>query len=155
MRTNYKVMACFLGPMLVCAACRAGDYSGSSPSAPRPPRPLEDSMPAMKPLKPETQQKLQQLLDAAVSQNRGHGGGVLRIESLRDGLMWESASGQLEHKGEPMTPRDRFEVASITKLVTATCVMSLQEAGRVDLDAPLVHYLDRDLMRELLIIDGH
>jgi SSS family transporter len=43
---------------------------------------------------------------------------------------------------EPMTTNTIFDMASLTKcLVTATAVMQLVEAGKVDVDAPVVKYL--------------
>lgn len=38
-------------------------------------------------------------------------------------------------------PDSIFEIASMTKAVTATAVMQLVEAGRIDLDAPIARYL--------------
>ena len=38
-------------------------------------------------------------------------------------------------------PDSVFEIASMTKAVTATAVMQLVEAGRIDLDAPVARYL--------------
>jgi CubicO group peptidase (beta-lactamase class C family) len=38
-----------------------------------------------------------------------------------------------------------FRIGSISKLVTATAVMQLVEAGTVDLDSPVIQYLDFDL----------
>lgn len=42
----------------------------------------------------------------------------------------------------PVTADTMFHIASITKTVTATAVMMLAQAGRVDLDAPANRYLD-------------
>lgn len=39
--------------------------------------------------------------------------------------------------GEPLRPDTRFQAASISKLVTAVCVVDLAEEGRVSLDRPV------------------
>jgi CubicO group peptidase (beta-lactamase class C family) len=41
----------------------------------------------------------------------------------------------------PVTPQTPFLLASVSKPLTATAVMQLVEAGRVELDAPVVRYL--------------
>ncbi len=43
--------------------------------------------------------------------------------------------------GRPVTPRTPFLLASVSKPFTATAVMQLVEAGRVDLDLPVRRYL--------------
>jgi len=43
--------------------------------------------------------------------------------------------------GVPFTAETRFPIASVTKTYTATAVMALVEAGRIDLDAPVQRYL--------------
>jgi len=44
--------------------------------------------------------------------------------------------------------KDRFYVASVSKLFTATAVLQLYERGRVRLDDDVNHYLKRDLIEE-------
>jgi D-alanyl-D-alanine carboxypeptidase len=41
----------------------------------------------------------------------------------------------------PVTERTRFHIGSVGKHITALAVMQLVDAGRVDLDAPLGHYV--------------
>ena len=41
----------------------------------------------------------------------------------------------------PVDADTLFQIGSISKTVTATAAMRLVEAGRLDLDAPLRHYL--------------
>jgi CubicO group peptidase (beta-lactamase class C family) len=53
-----------------------------------------------------------------------------RVEVAADGVAELGAD-------EPLTPGTSFRIASVTKPFTATLVMSLVEAGLVDLDAPL------------------
>lgn len=76
----------------------------------------------------------QEVLDRLVARNDGHGGGAARI-SGPDGVIWEGAAGLTAGPGSaPMTPDTPFEVASITKAVTAVVVMQLAEQGRLGLD---------------------
>jgi CubicO group peptidase (beta-lactamase class C family) len=44
-------------------------------------------------------------------------------------------------KGEPITPYTPFFIGSLTKSFTALAILQLIEAGLVDLDAPVQHYL--------------
>jgi len=43
--------------------------------------------------------------------------------------------------GRPVTPQTQFLIASVSKSFTALAVMQLVEAGKIDLDAPVQHYL--------------
>jgi CubicO group peptidase (beta-lactamase class C family) len=60
--------------------------------------------------------------------------------------VFEHAVG-LAHRGHgvPVTPGTRFEVASITKMVTAATAMSLVERGALKLDRPLIDFLPPEL----------
>jgi CubicO group peptidase (beta-lactamase class C family) len=49
--------------------------------------------------------------------------------------------GQARPRGELPTPQTPFFIGSLTKSITATAVMQLVEAGRVELDAPVQRYL--------------
>lgn len=42
---------------------------------------------------------------------------------------------------QPVTPQTQFHIASLSKSFTATAVMQLVEAGKLDLDAPVTRYL--------------
>ncbi len=45
--------------------------------------------------------------------------------------------------GQPVTPDTLFRIGSITKSMTATAVMRLVEAGKLDLDRPVREYVPR------------
>ena len=47
-----------------------------------------------------------------------------------------------------ITAESRFPVGSVTKSWTATAVMQLWEAGKIDIDAPIAQYVDPILTRE-------
>lgn len=97
---------------------------------------------------------LQRALEGAVAQNHGYGGGVLRIESERCGVLWERASGNVAYGGVRLNEADTFEVASVTKVFTATCVLRLAEEGRLELDAPVRTLLPRAPIDRLFTIYG-
>jgi CubicO group peptidase (beta-lactamase class C family) len=63
------------------------------------------------------------ILDGQVSYARGFG-----VTSVEDG-------------GLPVTPETLFRIGSITKSMTATMIMRLVEAGRLDLDRPVAEYV--------------
>ena len=47
--------------------------------------------------------------------------------------------------GKPMRPDNLFWIASMTKPVTATAVLMLQEEGRLSVDDPVAKYLPTDV----------
>ena len=49
--------------------------------------------------------------------------------------------GKADQTGRPVTPQTPFDLASVSKPLTATAVLQLVEAGRVELDAPVQRYL--------------
>ena len=73
----------------------------------------------------------------------GHGGKVVFRQAY--GVRKLAGEPGLDGKpsaAEPMTTDTIFDMASLTKcLATATAVMQLVEAGKVDVDAPVVRYL--------------
>ncbi len=82
-------------------------------------------------------QALPEILRRLVDKNHGHGGGVARI-SGGSGVIWEGAAGLTAGPGSaPMTADTPFEVASITKAVTAATILRLVEDGRLSLDSRL------------------
>jgi CubicO group peptidase (beta-lactamase class C family) len=68
---------------------------------------------------------------------------------LTEGEVHELASGLL-HRGTGVdaTPNSIFQLGSIAKIYTATMVMKLVEAGRLDLDAPV-----RDVLPDFRVAD--
>jgi len=78
-------------------------------------------------------------------------GHSIAARNLPGGVLWLERAGTVHHrafgrradvpKAEPMTGDTVFDLASLTKTVaTATAVMKLIEAGKIDLDAPLNRY---------------
>jgi CubicO group peptidase (beta-lactamase class C family) len=65
------------------------------------------------------------------------------IGVVKDGkLIYERGFGVARLGGTTsITPQSLFHMASVTKTFVATAIMQLAEAGKIDLDAPLVRYL--------------
>lgn len=81
------------------------------------------------------------VLGRLVERNNGQGGGVVRI-SDRNGVLWEESAGLVGGPGtSSMTPDTPFEVASVTKAVTAATVLRLVEEGKLGLDSRLEEVL--------------
>ncbi|MFZ4779681.1 MAG: serine hydrolase domain-containing protein [Terrimicrobiaceae bacterium] len=84
------------------------------------------------------------LLKRIITKNHGYGGGVIRISDRR-GLIWEGAAGLVAGPDSATMETDTpFEIASVTKMVTAATVLKFVETGKIRLDARLADCLDRD-----------
>ncbi len=69
-------------------------------------------------------------LDQLVADNQGKGGGIVRIAD-RTGVLCQGAAGKFAGPASPdMTPDTPFEIASITKAVTAATILVLTEEGK-------------------------
>lgn len=93
-------------------------------------------------------------LAARVRRNGGHGGGVLRVESPTQGVLFEATSGELAHGERAMRAADAFEIASITKTFTAALVLLLVEDGKLGLETAIGELLPREITERLLVLDG-
>lgn len=129
MRTGLVVPTCL--PWLVLAMLLGGCATTSRPSA------LNDH--GLKAPTPAVDQQLRAVLDAHRITTAGLG-------MLVDGkLVWALYHGDAA-AGVPASATTRFNVASITKTVTAEAVLRLAEAGELDLDEPLAAYwVDPDI----------
>ncbi len=67
----------------------------------------------------------------------------IAIAIVHDGrIIWEDAFGHADRERKiPATARTPYSLASMTKPITATAVMKLHEAGRMDIDAPVERFL--------------
>ncbi|HVE99055.1 MAG TPA: serine hydrolase domain-containing protein, partial [Mycobacteriales bacterium] len=85
------------------------------------------------------QQALQARLDA-LRADSGVPGATAAV--MRGDEVVEAASGVLDvETGRPVTTDTLFHLASVTKVYTATLVMTLVDEGRIDLDVPITTYL--------------
>jgi CubicO group peptidase (beta-lactamase class C family) len=65
-----------------------------------------------------------------------------------DKVLWCEAFGMADVAAQrPATPDTPYWLASISKPITATALMTLAEAGKVDLDAPANQYLHGQMLR--------
>jgi D-alanyl-D-alanine carboxypeptidase len=96
--------------------------------------------------------RLQRILsDLARRSPAGHA--VLVVESGDSSFRWAGALGVATSEGPAMTPGIPYHIASIDKLLTAATALLLHEAGRLDLDAPLVGTIP-ELVRGIHVLDG-
>ena len=86
-----------------------------------------------------TQQRLTELLEAFLADSSCPGAS---LGVIADGEPLCVAAGVVNlNTGVAATPESVFQIGSVTKTWTATLVMQLVDAGKVDLDAPLRTYL--------------
>lgn len=68
--------------------------------------------------------------------------GMVSVVALKDKVLAFDCVGWADiENGRKMAPDTLFAIASETKLFTSAAIMTLVEAGKVDLDAPLEKYL--------------
>ncbi len=97
------------------------------------------AMPATPPLEVALQRELEGLVAAY-----GIPGASLAVR-YRDGRMIRLAVGWADSEARrPMTPEHRLFTGSIGKTLVAALVLREVEAGRLDLDSPLLRHLDRE-----------
>jgi len=58
-----------------------------------------------------------------------------------DQVIFMKGYGAADQTGRPITPQTPFILASVSKPLTATAIMQLVEAGKVELNAPVQRYL--------------
>ena len=61
---------------------------------------------------------------------------------IRDGNIYEVKNFGVKDGRDPVTKDTTFEAASLSKVVFAYAVLKLADQGKIDLDAPLQHYLE-------------
>ena len=97
----------------------------------------------------------QDLLEEALEDNNGRGGGVMRISSFNGNLLWEGASGKAIRNSQlEMSAIDTFEIASTSKTFTAVLILQLVEEGFFTLDSKIAELLTGELTTNLLVIQG-
>lgn len=77
---------------------------------------------------------------------------AMSVAVWRDGkIVWEEGFGLADkEKGIPATENTMFCLASLSKTMTATGLMTLVQAGKVDLDKPANDYLGKDTMTSMI-----
>lgn len=123
-------LRCLAALLLVVALmfCVNADLSAAPPQ----PHSLADEISA----------KIDKAIEAALDEKKMPG--CVVVVAHGGEAVYKKAHGnrRVEPSVEPMTLDTVFDMASLTKpIVTATSIMQLVEAGKVDLDAPVVTYL--------------
>lgn len=88
-----------------------------------------------------------EVLDSRVGEVvREHDVTTAGVAVIRDGrLAWTGYYGE-ESPGEPASAETMFNVASVTKVVTAETILRLADAGKLSLDEPMApHWADPDI----------
>jgi len=81
-------------------------------------------------------------------------GTILHIEE-KGRLIYSGASGYRRRGGgNSLKATDSFHIASIGKLFTSATILRLSERGSLDLDDEMVKYLNPEITKDLLVIDG-
>jgi methyl acetate hydrolase len=97
------------------------------------------------------QSRLDDVLTGAV--RSGTAPGVVATVAAGGTLLYEGAFGVRDVRlGEPIAPDTIFRIASMTKLVTAVCVLQQVEAGRLTLDTAVGDVLPE--FDELQVLEG-
>jgi len=97
---------------------------------------------------------LQPLADRLVAKRRIFNA-VLAMQSGDGRINAVAAAGHSDPTGMvPMTPETPYLLASISKLYTATIVMTLVDGGNLGLDDPISEILSCDITSELHMVDG-
>lgn len=87
-------------------------------------------------------QKLQVLLEETVAGQPNVHSAALQVEMPGRNLTFKGAAGlAIPDDSLSMTINSRFRIASVTKMITATCIMLLKEEGSINLDSSIVKYL--------------
>jgi len=109
---------------------------------------------ASSPMNPhDVEEKLRRLVHRQVA-NKNVSNIVVGLQST-DGPIVSAAAGHADADGlVAMTTDTPYYLASITKMYTATVLMTLAGAGTIDLDAAISTYLPADLIRNIHVIDG-
>jgi CubicO group peptidase (beta-lactamase class C family)/peptidoglycan/LPS O-acetylase OafA/YrhL len=113
------------------------------PSRPPPPptfaaSPANEPAPADVELSAPAERRLVARLDGVLqawAERTGVAGALVGVAGPT--LLWQGATGARPDTGSPLGVADRIELASLTKLFTATAVHRLADQNRIDLAAPL------------------
>jgi CubicO group peptidase (beta-lactamase class C family) len=70
------------------------------------------------------------------------GASSISVAVLHKGdVIWSQGFGVINKKGDKPTGTTKYGIGSVSKMVTTLAVMQLVDAGKIQLDAPVVRYL--------------
>lgn len=90
----------------------------------------------------------QKMLELMEAQKEGRGAGLSAAVLIGGELVAACAAGKRGEDGSPAEIGDLYNVGSVSKVYCAAAVMKLVDQGLVELDAPVVRYLPRFVMRD-------
>jgi CubicO group peptidase (beta-lactamase class C family) len=102
----------------------------------------------------EKEAALKKLVTSEMDKERIPGLSIAIVGENRE--MWSEGFGfaDLEHR-VPATPRTVYRIASVSKPITATAAMQLQEQRKLDLDAPVQRYVPQFPVKQWPITPRH
>ena len=101
----------------------------------------------------ELEETFQAALDDMISKNENIHSAVMMVQGAD--VNWKGAAGLANpDTGIEMLPDDQFRSASAAKMMLATLVMKLSEAGLINLDSPIADYLAEDIVAGLHLYVG-
>ena len=129
---------CVVAVALIASCGGLGPSPSIEPRVATPPAPSPSAEPA------PTAAPLDERFDALLREAQDDTGAGIAISIIHPTITWNGSLGDAD-AGRPMTSDTSFAIGSVTKTFMAALVLRLDEAGRVDLDAPLAGYLPRDI----------
>ena len=100
-------------------------------------------------------QEMESLVSKLVEKDKSVKNCVLSVMKRDGSFSWSGAAGIANQEGQvPMTKDTPIYIASITKLYTATVIMSLYEKGALSLDDPMSKYLSEGLIQGIHVYKG-
>ena len=131
-------------PAVATMAATATTTTGASARAVLTTERLPFPAPSTAALPAARQQALQAALDGAIKNSAQLVGVTAAVVSASGA--WTGAAG-VDGVGARLVPEAMMDIASISKTVTAAEVVSLEQSGLIDLDAPASTYLDHPLLQ--------
>ena len=122
--------------------------------------PASASVQAAEPLEPDVVEEIQAYVEGELEALGVPGAAVAVVRD--DEIVFAQGFGHADDDGREVTPQTPFELASVSKSLTAIAVMQQVEAGNLALDAPVRTYLpwfddDQPALSEVTVRDllGH
>ncbi|MCP4110552.1 MAG: serine hydrolase [Desulfobacteraceae bacterium] len=104
-------------------------------------------------INPALAESLQAMLDRITAENDDIHNAALLVEA--PGFKWKGSSGMANPEEETaMLPDNQFKSTSIAKMMLATMVVKLSEAGQIGLDDKIGQYLSESVMKGLHEYEG-
>lgn len=103
--------------------------------------------------KSEAEIRMQQKLDRVVSDNETIHNGLLYVFSESKEISAKMSAGFIDENIATKTDTPFF-IASITKTFTSSVIMLLEEEGKMNIDDPIINYLNANILENLFVVEG-